>query len=330
MNLESMVKSAFILIAVGGVTAGCGDSIGAQSAQPGRIGHEEGPAAAQTDAGKLYAMVKQARADLRDMRKQAGLHIHAAGPHIDPEGHHAGESEADRKRERGEREGHEDGRHEHREGVERSERSEGGHREGGEKGHREESTNRFSKLQKHDVKYRNGARLVLQYNPTTQAFVGRVQNTTNRTLPQVRVEIHLSNGVELGPTKRIDLKAGKSIPIELSALDQKFTHWVTHPEAGNEEAHGPGEEENEGHSGREARGEHSRREGGGSVERREHGDRERGERRGEGGERGHGEGNESAGNRPGAASLRPVYNQLQLLRGEMRAFNADLKSKKKG
>lgn len=146
----------------------------------------------------------------------------------------------------------------------------------------------------------------------------------------MRVEIHLSNGVELGPTRRIDLKAGKSIPVELSALDQTFTHWVTHPEAGNEEAHGPGEEEDEGHSGREPRGEHSRREGGERSERGEHGDREHGERHGEGGERGHGEGGEGAGNRPGAASLRPVYNQLQLLRGEMRAFNADLEAKKRG
>jgi hypothetical protein len=168
--------------------------------------------------------------------------------------------------------------------------------------------------QKHDLTYRNGARLVLQYNPLTQAFVGSVQNTTKETLSQVRVEIHLSNGLELGPTKRIDLKAGTTIPVELSALGQKFTHWVTHPEAGIEEAHGPGEEETEGHSGREARGEHARRERG------EHGRREAG----------HGEGGEASGNRPGAASLRPVYNEIQLLRGEMRAFSADIKAKKKG
>ena len=137
-----------------------------------------------------------------------------------------------------------------------------------------------------------------------------MQNTTNKTLSEVRVEIHLSNGLELGPTKRMDLKPGATIPVELSALDQKFTNWVTHPEAGVEEGHGPGGEETEGHAARE-RGEHGR-EGGGEA-RGEHG----------------GEGGEGEGNRPGAA-VRPLYNQIQLLRGEMRAFKADLAARKKG
>jgi hypothetical protein len=163
------------------------------------------------------------------------------------------------------------------------------------------------KNQKHNHVYRNGAQLTLEYNTATQAFVGHVKNTTKQWLPQVRVEIHLSNGRELGPTKRINLAPGKTIPVELSALDQKFTAWVTHPEAGTEEGHGPGSEESEGHAARE-KGEHGA--GGGDEGSGEHG------REGEKG-----------GERP-ASAFRPVENQLLLLRGEMRAFKADLKAKK--
>ena len=48
---------------------------------------------------------------------------------------------------------------------------------------------------------RAGARLVLSYDSTANAFTGTVTNTTGNTLPRVRVEVHLSNGVELGPTE---------------------------------------------------------------------------------------------------------------------------------
>ena len=273
---------------------------------------------AKNDPDKLYALVKQARSELREMRIKAGLHAHPVGPHIDPEGHHAEDSAAQRARERGEKAGHEDGG---REG--RGERGHEGRREGrGEHGrqgregrgeHRgeggEEGKNRIAKSAKHNKVYRNGARLTLEYNQATQAFVGHLQNTTKKSLSQVRVEIHLSNGLELGPTKRIDLEPGTTIPVELSALDQQFTHWVTHPEAGVEEGHGPGGEEGEGHAARE-RGEHGA--GRGDERRGEHG----------------GEAGKKESNRPGAA-FRPVYNQLQLLRGEMRAFKADLAAKNK-
>ncbi|MDE2904393.1 MAG: hypothetical protein OXP73_15350, partial [Chloroflexota bacterium] len=47
---------------------------------------------------------------------------------------------------------------------------------------------------------RSGARLILNYNAAQQAFTGTVQNTTSNVLGQVRIEVHLSNGVELGPT----------------------------------------------------------------------------------------------------------------------------------
>lgn len=315
--------------------------------------------ATQDEADKLYALVTQARAEIREIRQAAGLHAHASGPHIDPPGHHDGESEADRARERKEGEGHEDGEHredrerghregrerehgerEHREGRERGhregrergehsdrgehrERSEHGERERGEHGNREGTRNRMAKLEKHDKTYKNGARLTLKYNPATQAFGGNVQNTTKKTMSQMRVEIHLSNGVELGPTKRVDLKPGETTPVELSAVDQKFSHWVTHPEAGNEEAHADGDEESERHAGghRSERGEHSNRERG------EH-DREQGEHaRSEKGEHGQSGGHEA--HTKAAASLRPISNQIQLLRGELKALKADLKAKGK-
>ena len=311
----------------------------------------------QAHADKLYAVAKLSRNDLREMRILAGLHAHASGPHIDPEGHHANDSPAQQRRESNEGEGHEDGNarggdREHREGGERGHREGGerghreggerGHREGGERGHREDGERghaegnersetkpgaRIAKGTKHALKYKNGAKLTLQYNPATQAFVGNVTNTTKKTMSDVRVEIHLSNGVELGPTKRTSVEAGKNISVELGAFGQNFSHWTTHPEAGNEAEHAEGDEENEragGHGGEG--GSHAEREKGehGREGRGEHAERERGEKSGTHRHDGAGEGGHGLGD----ASLRPVYNQLNLLRGEMQAFAADLKAQK--
>ena len=323
---------------------------------------EQVQADVQAHADNLYAEIKQSRKELREMRIAAGLHAHAAGPHIDPEGHHANDSPEQQARERNEGEGHEDGGgHErggergHREGGERGHREGGerGHREGGERGHREggeqsaRAGDRIAKSAKHVLTYKNGARLTLQYNPAIQAFIGNVTNTTKKPLEDVRVEIHLSNGTELGPTKRTTVKPGQTIPVELGAFGEEFTHWTTHPEAGNEEAHGEGDEESEraggghggergGHAERErgehgGKGSHSERERGEHRgERGGHAERERGEHGGEGGGRGHShDGAGEGGHGVGDASLRPVYNQLQLLRGEMAAFAEDLKKREK-
>ena len=142
---------------------------------------------------------------------------------------------------------------------------------------------------------RRGARLILAYDATTGAFTGTVENTTERILSDVRVEVHLSNGTELGPTMRTDLRPGQSMKVELSAIDEEFEWWTTHPEHGSEEGHG-----NEG------AGEHGR-----------------------GGEEGHGEGagehrgeEGEAGGRPGDPSLRALYNEIQLLRGDLQALRA--------
>lgn len=104
-----------------------------------------------------------------------------------------------------------------------------GHEEGGGEG--EESGQQFAKDETYDH-VRNGARLILAYDAKTNAFVGTVENTTNQTLSKVRVEVHLSNGVELGPTTPTDLAPGQKIDIELSSAGQDFNTWGAHPEVG--------------------------------------------------------------------------------------------------
>ena len=116
------------------------------------------------------------------------------------------------------------------------------HEEGGGEG--EESGQQFAKNETYD-KVRNGARLILNYDPNTNTFVGTVENTTNQTLSKVRVEVHLSNGIELGPTTSTDLAPGQKVNIELNAAGQDFNKWSAHPETGSGE-HGGGEQHDEG------------------------------------------------------------------------------------
>ena len=80
---------------------------------------------------------------------------------------------------------------------------------------------------------RSGARLILSYNAAQQAFTGTVENTTANVLGQVRIEVHLSNGVELGPTTPVDLQPGQVLPIELPSTTGSFTGWIAHAEVGS-------------------------------------------------------------------------------------------------
>jgi len=121
-----------------------------------------------------------------------------------------------------------------------------GRTEGGGEG--EESGVRLALADTYD-EVRNGARLVLAYDPRSKSFAGMVQNTTDRPLQQVRVEVHLSNGTELGPTTPLDLDPGQKRAVQLAATGQEFDGWTAHPEVGSGE-HGHGEE------GREGEGEH--------------------------------------------------------------------------
>jgi len=88
---------------------------------------------------------------------------------------------------------------------------------------------------------RNGARLILTYDVQSNSFNGTVQNTTDETLQRVRVEVHLSNGIELGPTTPADLGPGQRREVKLTTTSKNFDGWSAHPEVGISE-HGSGEE----------------------------------------------------------------------------------------
>ena len=113
---------------------------------------------------------------------------------------------------------------------------------------------------------RGGARLVLNYDATSNSFKGVVENTTNSTLTRVRIEVHLSNGTELGPTTPTDLAPGQGAIVNLPAAGASVTGWVAHAEVGggNQES-GSGGEHGSGSGGEHGSGsgEH-----GGSGERR--------------------------------------------------------------
>ena len=103
-----------------------------------------------------------------------------------------------------------DGGEEPGERGEGSEAGEGGgesgeHRGGSESGDGgEESGTQFAPSETYDA-VRAGARLILTYDSTANEFTGTVANTTEARLSRVRVEVHLSNGIELGPTTPVDL-----------------------------------------------------------------------------------------------------------------------------
>ena len=110
---------------------------------------------------------------------------------------------------------------------------------------------------------RAGARLIMSYDAAANAFVGTVANTTNATLTRVRIEVHLSNGIELGPTTPTDLPPGAVLGVILPASAQPFDGWTPHAEVGGGEGGGEhgsgggeGSGEHGGSSGGEGRGEH--------------------------------------------------------------------------
>ena len=134
------------------------------------------------------------------------------------------EDESEESGEHGEgREGSEHGEGRHAEG---SEHREGGHDEGGEG---EESGEYVGRDDTWDAT-RKGARLVLAFDLASKAFVGKVENTTRQKLCAVRVEVHLSTGTELGPTKRMDLQPGATTAVRLSTAGSVVDRWTAHPE----------------------------------------------------------------------------------------------------
>ncbi len=118
----------------------------------------------------------------------------------------------------------------------------GGGENGGEAG--EESGTALSLNETYDS-VRNDVRLVMSYDAEDNSFNGTVKNTTDETLRAVRVEVHLSNGKELGPTTPVDLGPGMEREVKLVATSKDFDAWTPHPEVGVGEHSGPdgGDEE---------------------------------------------------------------------------------------
>ena len=104
---------------------------------------------------------------------------------------------------------------------------------------------------------RNGAHLILAYDEGSNSFKGTVENVSEGVLEQVRVEVHLSNGVELGPTTPTDLNPGESTEITLSAPSQGFDEWTAHPEVGEGGSGEHGSGEGEGEHGKKGGGKHN-------------------------------------------------------------------------
>lgn len=135
-----------------------------------------------------------------------------------------------------------------------------------EGGSSEESGNTLTLNDTYDV-IRNGARLIMNYDKKSNSFIGIVENTTGNTLAKVRVEVHLSNGTELGPTTPTDLEPGEKVNITLQGTKEAFDGWTPHAEVGSSEHGSKGD--SEGSEGNEG-GEHGSEDG--SEDSRESGD----------------------------------------------------------
>lgn len=93
--------------------------------------------------------------------------------------------------------------------------------------------------------------MVMKYDAKSASFLGIMKNVTEQPIKAVRIEVHFSNGVELGPTKRIDLASGQIQKFCMSATGQRFKTWKAHAKSGEGTEHGHGGEGEHG-----GRGEH--------------------------------------------------------------------------
>jgi hypothetical protein len=74
-------------------------------------------------------------------------------------------------------------------------------------GEGEESGTQFGLDEVYDV-VKKGTHLVLAYDGEAKAFKGTVENVSDELLERVRVEVHLSNGTELGPSIGCGISCG--------------------------------------------------------------------------------------------------------------------------
>ena len=125
---------------------------------------------------------------------------------------------------------------EHDEGSASGEHDEGSasgeHNEGSESGEGDEESSVQYALDDIYDEVRAGARLIVSYDRGSNTFTGTVENVTSGTLMRVRVEVHLSNGIELGPTTPVDLSPGEVAGVTLEASSKPFATWSAHPEVG--------------------------------------------------------------------------------------------------
>lgn len=158
--------------------------------------------------------------------------------------------------------GHDNDPKNHKEGVhDGDEEGHHGHHghEHGEHGHDEGHEEHGGKLGLNDTydETEHGVHLVLNYDKASSSFVGTIENTTEKSIEDVRVEVHLSNGTEVGPTSRVTLAGKAKQDVSLKVSDTAFTNWSTHAEVGNDEHGKHGEEHgHEEHGGNEHGHEH--------------------------------------------------------------------------
>lgn len=134
--------------------------------------------------------------------------------------------------------------------AERGEHSAEAHGEG----EGEESGTQLTLDQVYD-EVRKGTHLVLAYNEESNSFTGTVENVSDSLLDRVRVEVHLSNGMELGPTTQVDLQPGEKRLVLLEPESHDFTSWSTHAEVGSGEHEDGHSHEGEGEHGHSHEGE---------------------------------------------------------------------------
>ena len=67
-------------------------------------------------------------------------------------------------------------------------------------------------------------------NHINQTLIPRIEAEIAKV--ETRVEIHLSNGAELGLTTPVNVAPGQTIDIRLPAAGQSFETWSTHAEVG--------------------------------------------------------------------------------------------------
>ena len=101
---------------------------------------------------------------------------------------------------------------------------------GSDSGGDQEPPRQYKRHETYD-EVRDGVRLVLSYLDWAYAFTGRVENTTDETLTNVRVVIHTSYGATLGTEDLMDLAPGEIMPISSGYPDvDSFGTWTAYPE----------------------------------------------------------------------------------------------------